>query len=164
MARHPNLSSVVQRLEEQGLRITAPRLAVLAAVADAGDQFTAEEIDKRLPHVGRATVFRSLKMLQEMDVLCRVISEDGAMRYRWSRRGHHHHLVCNECGAVEDFTACDVSELISDVVRRSNFTVEGHWLEVYGRCGSCSSVEKARAADDRDDHDESHREPAEITA
>jgi Fur family transcriptional regulator, ferric uptake regulator len=138
MAKHPNLSAVIQRLEDRGHRVTAPRLAVLAAAADAGDQFSAEEIDQRLPHVGRATVFRTLKLLLEMDVFCRVLLDDGSLRYRWSRRGHHHHLVCNECGAVEDFTACDVAELVGEMTRRTNFTIEGHWLEVYGRCNACT--------------------------
>lgn len=137
MGKHPNLSAVIQRLENRGLRLTAPRLAVVAAAADAGDQFSADEIAQRLPHVGRATVFRALKLLVEMDVFCRVLLDDGNLRYRWSRRGHHHHLVCAECGAVEDFTACDVAELVQELVSRTNFTVEGHWLEVYGRCAAC---------------------------
>jgi Fur family ferric uptake transcriptional regulator len=138
VGKHPNLSAVIQRLEDRGHRVTAPRLAVLAAAADAGDQFSAEEIDQRLPHVGRATVFRTIKLLLEMDVFCRVLMDDGSLRYRWSQRGHHHHLVCSECGAVQDFTACDVSELVRELTRRASFTVEGHWLEVYGRCGACA--------------------------
>lgn len=139
MSKHPSLAAIVQRLEDRGHRVTAPRLAVLAAAADAGDQFSAEDIVQRLPHVGRATVFRALKLFVEMDVLCRVLLDDGNLRYRWSRRGHHHHLVCSECGAVEDFTACDVSELVSELTRRAGFTVEGHWLEIYGRCRACST-------------------------
>lgn len=140
MGKHPSFASIVQRLEDRGHRVTAPRLAVLATAADAGDQFSADEIAGRLPHVGRATVFRALKLLVEMDVLCRVLLDDGNLRYRWSRRGHHHHLVCSDCGAVEDFTACDVTELVQELTRRSNFTVEGHWLEVYGRCGACTTA------------------------
>lgn len=143
MAKHPNLAAIIQRLEDRGHRITAPRLAVLAAAADAGDQFSAEEIDQRLPHVGRATVFRTLKLLLEMDVFCRVLLDDGSLRYRWSRHGHHHHLVCSECGAVEDFTACDVTQLVDELTRRTNFTVEGHWLEVYGRCSTCTEATRA---------------------
>ncbi len=139
VSKHPNLSSVIQRMEDRGHRVTAPRLAVLAAAADLGDQFSAEDLAQRLPRVGRATVFRALKLLVEMDVLCRVLLDDGSLRYRWSRRGHHHHLVCSECGAVEDFTACDVTELVSELTRRSKFTVEGHWLEVYGRCSACAA-------------------------
>ncbi len=137
MTRRPSLAGVVQRLEDRGHRVTAPRLKVLAEIADAGDQFAADEIAHRLPGVGRATVFRTLKLLVELDVLCRVLLDDGNLRYRWSYSGHHHHLVCAECGAVEDFTVCDVTELVREFTRLKHFTVEGHWLEVYGRCGRC---------------------------
>jgi Fur family ferric uptake transcriptional regulator len=121
--------------------LTAPRLAVLADVANAGDQFSAEEIAARLRgrSIGRATVFRTLKLLVEAGVLCRVLLDDGTLRYRWSRRGHHHHLVCTECGSVQDFTACDVPSLVQELSRQAEFTVDGHWLEVYGRCAVCHS-------------------------
>jgi Fur family ferric uptake transcriptional regulator len=147
MTRRPGLSGVVQKLEDAGYRVTSPRLKVLAEIADAGDQFSAEEIAARLRGVGRATVFRTLKLLVELDVLCRVLLDDGTLRYRWSQRGHHHHLVCAECGAVEDFTVCDVTNLVRELTRLKNFTVEGHWLEVYGRCGRCAEcADKAAAA------------------
>lgn len=139
MTRRPALAGVVQKFEDGGYRVTAPRLKVLAEIADAGDQFSAEEIAARLRGVGRATVFRTLKLLVEMGVLCRVLLDDGTLRYRWSQRGHHHHLVCAECGAVEDFTVCDVTDLVREFTRLKNFTVEGHWLEVYGRCGRCAA-------------------------
>lgn len=139
MPNRPSLSAVVQRMEQEGFRATAPRLAILAAAADAGDQFSADDIANALPRLGRATVFRTLKLLVDMDVLCRVLHDDGSLRYRWSRRGHHHHLVCVECGAVQDFTACDVTNLVTDLVERTNFSVEGHWLEVYGRCATCAA-------------------------
>jgi Fur family transcriptional regulator, ferric uptake regulator len=137
MTSKPSLSSVLQKLDEAGHRTTAPRLAILAAAAEAGDQFSADEIARQLPRLGRATVFRTLKMLVDLDVLCRVLHDDGTLRYRWSRRGHHHHLVCTDCGAVQDFAACDVVSLVDDVVQRTQFSIEGHWLEVYGRCGAC---------------------------
>jgi Fur family ferric uptake transcriptional regulator len=137
MTRRPGLSGVVQTLENAGYRVTAPRLKVLAEIADAGDQFSAEEVAARLRGVGRATVFRTLKLLVELGVLCRVLLDDATLRYRWSQRGHHHHLVCAECGAVEDFTVCDVTDLLREFTRLKNFTVEGHWLEIYGRCARC---------------------------
>ena len=138
MTRRPALAAVMQRLEDQGYRVTVPRLKVLAEIADAGDQFSAEDIAHRLRGVGRATVFRTLKLLVDLDVLCRVLLDDGTLRYRWSQRGHHHHLVCAECGAVQDFTGCDVAGLVREFARLRQFTVEGHWLEVYGRCGACA--------------------------
>ena len=146
MTRRPALATVVQRLEDHGYRVTVPRLKVLAEIADAGDQFSAEDIGQRLRGVGRATVFRTLKLLVDLDVLCRVLLDDGTLRYRWSQRGHHHHLVCAECGAVQDFTVCDVADLVREVAHRRQFTVEGHWLEVYGRCATCAGQGPAMPA------------------
>lgn len=136
-ATQKELSAVIQRLEERGARLTPSRLGVLAAVADAGDQFSAEEIAGRLRGTGRATVFRTLKLLVEMDVLCRVLLDDGSLRYRWSRRGHHHHLVCVACGGVQDFTACDMTRVLDGIAGQTDFVPEGHWLEVYGHCAAC---------------------------
>jgi Fur family ferric uptake transcriptional regulator len=133
----PSLSGVIQQMEDLGHRVTAPRLAVLAAAVDAGDQFSAEDIERLLPRVGRATLFRTLKLFVELEVLCRVLQEDGTLRYRWSRSGHHHHLVCTQCNAVQDFTTCDVATFVQDQAERTDFAVEGHWLEVYGRCADC---------------------------
>ncbi len=140
MSTKPSLSSVLQKLEEAGHRTTAPRLAILAAAADAGDQFSADALARQLPRLGRATVFRTLKLLVDLDVLCRVLHDDGTLTYRWSRRGHHHHLVCTDCGAVEDFVGCDIGSLVDSAVARSSFTIEGHWLEVYGRCRNCATA------------------------
>lgn len=142
---HRELDQVIQKLEDRGHRLTPPRLAVVADVANAGDQFSAEEIAVRLKGrgIGRATVFRTLKLLVELDVLCRVLLDDGTLRYRWSKRGHHHHLVCTECGAVQDFTACDVAALVQGLSREADFAVDAHWLEVYGRCSTCRTAPSA---------------------
>ncbi len=131
---------LADRLRRGGRRLSASRREVLAAVVCAGDYFTAEDILRALPRAGRATVFRTLRLLLEQDLVCRVVLEDGSTRYRLSTSGHHHHLVCSGCGRVEDFRGCDVSGLIGDLVAATDFEIEGHGLEVYGRCGRCRSA------------------------
>ncbi|MSQ62010.1 MAG: transcriptional repressor, partial [Dehalococcoidia bacterium] len=49
---------------------------------------------------------------------------------------HHHHLTCTSCGAVEDFSDYDVSG-VEELARRAGFAMEGHWIEIYGRCAGC---------------------------
>ena len=134
------LDVVAAGLEMRGLRVTAARRAVLAAVLDAGPHFTADEVCRRARVVGRATVFRTMRLFQHLGVVCRVLLEDGSLHYRLSRtRGHHHHLVCTGCGHVEAFTNCDVPALVEEVATRTDYEIEGHWLEVYGRCRRCRS-------------------------
>jgi Fur family ferric uptake transcriptional regulator len=133
-----NLESVVQRLEEQRYRITPSRLAVVTAVLDLSGHFSVDDILGRVPEVGRATVFRTMKLLSEIGVLCRVLLDDGSLRYRLShRQDHHHHLVCVSCASVQDLDACIDPETLDDLARSTGYEIEGHWLEFFGRCAAC---------------------------
>ena len=125
------------RLADTGLRLTGPRLAVLDAIAALPGPFTIEELTAATPEVGRATVFRTVKLLQEADVVCRMLLEDGGVRYEVSTRGHHHHLICSDCGNVEEFSNSELDALISSDARARGFTLGGHSLELYGRCAAC---------------------------
>ena len=138
-----DLDLIIQRLALRGHRITASRRRVLEALVAAPAHFTVEDVARRVPAVGRATVFRTMKLLQDLNVVCRVLMEDGSLHYRLSARGHHHHLVCRTCGRVEDFSACDVGPLIDQLVQATDYQIEGHWLEVYGRCRACRTAERA---------------------
>ena len=135
-----DLDLIIQRLRLQGHRVTDSRRQVLAVLMAAPAHFTVEDVMRQTPDVGRATVFRTMKLLQDLNVVCRVLMEDGSLHYRLSSRGHHHHLVCRSCGRVEDFSTCDVAAVIEQLVETTAYQIEGHWLEVYGRCQSCRSA------------------------
>ena len=141
-----DLDLIIQRLELRGHRVTASRRRVLEALVAAPAHFTVEDVTRFAPGVGRATVFRTMKLLQDLNVVCRVLMEDGSLHYRLSTRGHHHHLVCRSCGRVEDFANCDVSSLVRQLARATEYEIEGHWLEIYGRCASCRTPERAEVS------------------
>ena len=132
-----DLELIIQRLELRGHRVTGSRLHVLEAVIQAPAHFTVDDVLHLVPRVGRATVFRTMKLLLDLNAVCRVMMEDGSLHYRLSTRGHHHHLVCRSCGRVEDFSTCDVASLVAELARNTAYQIEGHWLEVYGTCASC---------------------------
>lgn len=126
------------RLEVTGYRLTAPRRAVIDAIASTTHPFTIEELSDRLPNIGRATVFRTIKLLQELDIVCRVPLEDGGIRYERSRSGrHHHHLICNECGSVTEFSDPSLDDAIEQNATSAGFELDGHSAELYGRCAPC---------------------------
>lgn len=133
------LESVIRRLEAVHHRITPSRVAVIAAVLSHSGHFSVDDIVRQARAVGRATVFRTMRLLTEMDIVCRVLMEDGSLRYRVSRRGHHHHLVCVSCGAVQDLDECAVGGLVRELAAATEYEIEGHWLEFYGRCAACRS-------------------------
>ncbi len=129
---------VVQGLKLRGYRLTASRRAVAEAVATSEGHVSVDDIRQRVPSVGRATVFRTMKLLVDLDLVCRVLLEDGSLRYRLSRSPtHHHHLVCTACGSVEDFPECGLGTLAKDLARRTRYQIQGHWLELYGLCPDC---------------------------
>ncbi len=135
-----DLEALTLRLEATGHRVTPSRRAVIAAVLQQTDHFTVDELLHRCRRTGRATVFRTIRLLTEMGVICRVLMEDGSLHYRLSERGqHHHHLVCTVCGKVQDLDECVVSDLVRDISDVSGYEVEGHWLELFGRCAGCRS-------------------------
>ncbi|MFN0094334.1 MAG: Fur family transcriptional regulator [Dehalococcoidia bacterium] len=125
------------RLATAGHRLTGPRREVLDAVRRLPGPFTVEELAAKTPAVGRATVFRTVKLLQEAEVICRLVLEDGGIRYELSRGGHHHHLICRECGVVTDFSDPELDALIERNAQSARFALSGHSLELYGLCPAC---------------------------
>ncbi len=136
-----NLEAISLRLEALGHRVTPSRRAVVTAVLQQSDLFTVEDLLQRCgeAEAGRATVFRTIRLLSDVGAVCRVLLEDGSLRYRLSQRGHHHHLVCTSCGRVQDLEECSVVDVVRDLSRQSGYKIEGHWLEFYGRCQMCRS-------------------------
>jgi Fur family ferric uptake transcriptional regulator len=138
-----DLDLILQRLAMRGHRVTDTRRSVIEALVEAPAHFTVEDIMRLAPSIGRATIFRTMKLLLDLNVVCRVLMEDGSLHYRLSARGHHHHLVCRSCGRVEDFSTCDVSSLVTQLTQSTAFAIEGHWLEVYGKCAACRTGDRA---------------------
>jgi Fur family ferric uptake transcriptional regulator len=83
-----------------------------------------------------------LKLLVEAGALCRVLLEDGNLHYQVSQRGHHHHLLCVECGGSEDLLGCQIEDQLEKVAAAHDFQVSGHWLEVYGSCQRCRMAQE----------------------
>ena len=132
------VDDIVSQLSDRGYRDTEPRRLVISAVAAQGRPFTAEELCASLPCVGRATVYRGLRLLVETDQVCRVLLEDRELRYQLSHQGHHHHLLCAVCGVSADLEGCDVEDMLRAAAAAAGFRMSGHWLEVYGQCGECA--------------------------
>jgi Fe2+ or Zn2+ uptake regulation protein len=137
-------------LSQHGYRTTRPRRAVIDAVLARTRPFTAEQIVGDLkatePSLGRATVYRTLEILASVDVLTRLLQPGGNPAYVVGAPGHRHHLVCSACGSTVAFTLCPVDELEQRLTRDTNYTIQGHLLEVFGLCPACRQEEEASSA------------------
>ena len=140
LTSHPDIMSL---LEDRGYRTTAPRRAIIRILEGKQEGFTAEEITQELPGVGRATIFRTIKLLMEVGVICRLNLVDGAPRYSLSRVGHHHHTVCVKCGNVGEFRAATVERLMRGLGNNISDEIVGHRIELYVICDRCNSDQGA---------------------
>jgi Fur family ferric uptake transcriptional regulator len=130
-------------LSAKGLRLTAPRRAVVEVVGGMRYSLTPREIHararKRHSRLGLVTVYRTLEILVEAGVVCRIHREDGCHRYAPAPTAHSHHLICPGCNQVMEFDGCDLDALLRRVARQTGYRIEGHWLELFGLCPRCQS-------------------------
>lgn len=131
--------SILGRLADDGLRLTGQRARVVRKVADREGAFTAEALldELRPTGIGRATVYRTLDLLESRGMLTRMHMPEGCHGYTVCDEGHHHHLVCSECGQVVPVDATGVEGEIRRLAEGLRFKVETHTLEFVGLCESC---------------------------
>jgi Fur family transcriptional regulator, ferric uptake regulator len=121
-------------------RLTPQRQAVLDLIADRQGSFTAVEIFQagrsKKSRLGLATVYRTVDLLRRTGSV-RPLTGDARPAYVRCEPGHHHHLVCLGCGAVEETELCGAPSQ-AELERRYGFKAETHALDVYGTCASCA--------------------------
>ena len=130
----PDLLAV---LEDRGHRTTGPRRSVINLLEQKDEGFSAEEVCGELPEVGRATVYRTIKLLLEAGVICKLALPDGASKYSLARLEHHHHTVCVACGTVGEFRDINVERLLRTIGTEISGEIVGHRMELYMVCREC---------------------------
>lgn len=126
-------------LSEAGFRSGGGRRQVVELLGEEGCALTALEIDKRLPGVGRATVYRALEQLESLGLIQRVdVKGDAAGFERVDPGGHHHHhIVCEQCGRLVAFEDDRLEQAILALAERPDFKVSSHEVTLRGECSSC---------------------------
>lgn len=144
-----------EMLKEKGLKVTNQRLLVLQVLAEHGDEhMTAEDIFELVkedyPEIGLATIYRTVQLLLDMQLVDRIMLDDGCVRYeigdfldeQEGHRHHHHHLICTECGSVSAFRDDLLEDLEAYIEKETGFQVTDHELKFYGVCRKCREKEK----------------------
>jgi Fe2+ or Zn2+ uptake regulation protein len=124
-------------LEDRGYRVTRPRREVANLLGQKQEGFSAEEVCGELPGVGRATVYRAIKLLLEAGVICKLVLPNGGQKYSLARGEHHHHTVCVNCGTVGEFRDSTVERVLRAIGADIPGEIVGHRIEVYITCNSC---------------------------
>ena len=143
---HDTHEDLLTRLESEGHRLTGPRRAVVEALTERHEGFTVEELHHAVRGVGRATIYRTVRLLVETGIVCKLSGFDGKPLYSLAHAGHHHHAVCLRCGTVLDVYRCGVDNLLENIELATGSRVMGHKLEVYVLCPDCISREHQAAS------------------
>jgi Fur family ferric uptake transcriptional regulator len=128
-----------KELRSTGLKVTAPRLRVLDLFQTSPERhLTAEDVFRRLleehADIGLATVYRVLTQFEQAGLLVRHHFEGGKAVYELNEGKHHDHLVCLQCGRVEEFYDADIEKRQIKIARERGFEISEHALYLYADC------------------------------
>ena len=128
-----------RELKSTGLKVTAPRLKVLELFQTSPERhLTAEDVYRRLleehSDIGLATVYRVLTQFEQAGLLMRHHFESGKAVYELKEGGHHDHLVCLQCGRVEEFYDAEIEKRQARVAKERGFAIHDHSLYLYADC------------------------------
>ncbi len=135
-------ASTNERLAQAGFRRGGARAAVVSLLDEQSCALSAYEIEGLLAAreraVGRASIYRILEQLDELGVVSKVELGQAQARYEPVRPDHHHHhLVCDKCGAVIAFDDEALERAVHSSSKRVDFAVEGHEIVLHGFCAEC---------------------------
>lgn len=136
-----------QILKNRGLKVTNQRIAILEIFKEyKGRHLSVEEIyefvKKDYPEIGLATVYRTVQLLSELELIDKVNLDDGYVRYEIGRMAggkshHHHHLICLGCGTVFAFEEDMLDSLENHIDQTRGFKVVNHEVKLFGYCKNC---------------------------
>lgn len=125
------------------LKLTSHRETILKFINASNAHWDAEELARALSDSGKtigiATVYRGLAALDEAGLIASVQLGD-RKRYECADKKHHDHLVCTECGAIEEFVQAKIEQLQEQVAKENGFEITGHQLLIFGLCRGCRNA------------------------
>ena len=147
-AGNPKLGEVERRMEEfhgrlkeRGLKSTGQRDDIARVFFGLGRHISAEElyaeVKKVNPHVGYATIYRTLRLLKECDLLYERHFEEGQARYEVAGDHHHDHFICERCGRIIEFENEGLERLQEAIAKELKAKLTRHKMELYGVCPEC---------------------------
>ncbi|WP_336771749.1 Fur family transcriptional regulator [Paenibacillus sp. MMO-58] len=141
------IDEIIQRMTGQGLRITDQRKSLAKLFAESPGYLAPKEVyeymGKSYSGLSFDTVYRNLRVMEELGVIEQVIFEDGVkFKLHCRENDHHHHMICLQCGHTYPITFCPMEQTVVP----DDFRVVKHKFEVFGYCKDCIQEESAAGA------------------
>lgn len=137
-------------LKNIGLKATLPRLKILDLFENSDVRhLTAEDVYKLLMNegmeIGLATIYRVLTQFEQAGILMRHHFESGKAVFELNQGGHHDHLVCIQCGHVEEFFDAEIERRQTKIAKDRGFTIHEHSLQIYADCVRTNCPNKSKS-------------------
>jgi Fe2+ or Zn2+ uptake regulation protein len=136
------ICGLAQKVKSAGYKLTLPRLAVIEVLESQPEHLNHNQIlaeaQKIYPKVSRATVYRTLELLVDLNLVRPLYLNDPTQRFV-SATGGHHHLVCSSCGVIIEFDHCTADQLAQELTQKYGFEIHSHLLEFQGICRTCQN-------------------------
>lgn len=134
-----------KQLKDRGYKLTPQRRAVLdILIENEGRHLTTEEVyelvKKECPEIGLATVYRTLQVLEELNLVFKLNLDDGRNRYELvhgEEDHYHHHLICINCGKLIEVEGDLLDALEKQIEKKYDFKISNHILKFFGTCSKC---------------------------
>lgn len=147
------IGRIKNQLHSQSYKLTPQREATVRVLLEnEKDHLSAEDVyllvKEKAPEIGLATVYRTLELLSELKVVDKINFGDGVSRFDLRREGadhFHHHLVCMECGTVDEIQEDLLGDVEMQVEKDWKFKIKDHRLTFHGICHRCQEKEAERA-------------------
>lgn len=146
------IEKLKNNLKEKGYKLTPQRRAVVDTIIKSeGQHLTAEELYELVkvdcPEIGLATVYRTVLLLVELGVVCKLDLNDGCSRYELvheNENHQHHHLICTNCGKVIEVEGDLLESLEHTIEEKYVFKIKNHSVKFYGLCSECNKSSKLK--------------------
>jgi Fur family transcriptional regulator, ferric uptake regulator len=141
------LTNIEQELNKKGHRLTPHRETILSLFCNHKDEHLSGEdvyeiLQSKGSSIGKATVYRTLLLFENLEILNKISFEDGFTRYELNNPDEqhlHHHLICINCDKVSEVKTDMLEEFEAQVYSEIGFTVKKHVIKLYGYCNKCSN-------------------------
>lgn len=136
------LDSILKKLRERGNRLTPQRVAIINAIVNNTTHPSVEQIHQEIlkdfPTTSLATVYKTIKLLKEIDEILELGFGDDGSRYDGRKPHPHPHMICTNCGTIVDSELDEFETLINTLAEQTGFSVKTHRLDIFGLCSSCN--------------------------
>ena len=130
-----------EHLARHGLKRSEQREAILEAFLRSERHLSVDDLlrlaRKRRPEVGRTTVYRTLKLLQEAGLATELVLRGETRFEREYKRQHHDHFICKACGEIFEFSSDEIERIQEQVASDIGFVIDGHRHQIFGYCRDC---------------------------